>query len=84
MIVLMITLELRMILQNISRRVVGNALINIFFHQIFFLLFFCMNFFIKSVRLFLAAVSVNMLKAVAGGGQKHQQQKQLKQVQEKQ
>ena len=55
-----ITLELRMILPNISRRVVDNVLMNISPSNIF-LHGVCLQDFIKIVRQFLAAVSINGL-----------------------
>ena len=60
MILWTITFELRMILQNICRRVVGNVLINISPSNILPIMLKPVNF-IKIVRLVLAAVSINGL-----------------------
>ena len=57
---LTIIFELRMILQNISRRVVGNVRINIL-HEIYSHMCFCLQNFIKIYRLLLAIVSITRL-----------------------
>ena len=60
MMILMIILELRIILQNISRKVVGNVLNNISPSNIFPTLHLSESY-RKSVRFVLAAVSINGL-----------------------
>ena len=68
MIILKITLELIRILQNISRRVVGNVLINISPSTIFLDMISLQRFY-QHCQADLAAVTYNGLKTGGGGSQ---------------